>query len=429
MTPSPQERQRPDPAESLTARRRAAARRAIRARVERSRRSGQVLVCDTTLRDGEQMPGVAFSPEQKARIALALERAGIHTIEAGFAASGRGEMEGIRAVAHAVSSAVVMSLARIRRPDIDAADDALAGLAPHRRGVALFVATSPFQRGQGTDRDRGRLLARIEESVSYARRAFDIVAFAAEDASRTETGFLCDCLRVAIEAGATSVAVPDTVGLLLPGMAAELVRKVQDGVPNLDQALLAVHFHDDLGLAAANTLAAVQSGVQVIQCTVGGLGERAGNAALEEVAVALRLHGETIGRELGLRTTELTRLCRLVGEYSGVPAVPNKAVTGANIFATEAGIHQEGLLRDVRNYQPYPPELVGADPGFRLALGKHSGRQGLRHRLAALGLELPPAALEELLSRIKELPRPADADADETLAEMARQLVREGVRG
>lgn len=426
MMPSPRDRQRPDADETLAARRRAATRRAIRAMVERTKRSGQVLVCDTTLRDGEQMPGVAFTPRQKARIALALERVGVHAIEAGFAASGRGEADGIRAVARAVSDAVVMSLARLRRPDIDAAYDALGELAPHRRGVALFAATSPMRRSRGTDRD---LLARIAEAVSYARRTFDIVAFAAEDASRTETGFLCDCLRVAIEAGATSVAVPDTVGLLLPGMAAELVRKVRDGVPNLEAALLAAHFHDDLGLATANTLAAVQAGVQVIQCTAGGLGERAGNAALEEVAVALRLHGDTLGRQTSVRTAELTRLCRLVGECSGVPAAPGKAVTGANVFATEAGVHQDGLLRDARSYQPYPPELVGADPGFRLVLGRHSGRQGLRHRLAALGIELPPAALEELLSRIKDLPRPADADADETLAEMARQLAREQVTG
>ena len=393
--------------------------RAVASVVARLRSSGNVFVSDTTLRDGEQMPRIAFSTADKVRIAKALDAAGVHSIDAGFAAAGETEVAAIEAVAAAVGGPVVMSLARALPADIDLAARALARRAAHKRGVAIFIGTSPSHREAKLGRDRDALLETIDEAVRYAAGRFDIVTFGAEDATRTEPDFLFECLRVAIDAGATTVGIPDTVGILLPSMAHELVRSVLEGVPNIERALLAVHFHDDLGLAVANSLAAVEAGAHVVQCTVGGIGERAGNAALEEVVLALALHAGRLGRRSAFDTAKLVGLSRLVAELSGLPILPHKAVAGENVFATEAGIHQDGLIKDAQTYSPYAPELVGAAAGFRLVLGKHSGRNGLSSRLADLGLTADDAALDGLLLRIKTLPRPSDADDDALLRRLA----------
>jgi 2-isopropylmalate synthase len=390
--------------------------------VVRQRTSREVLLSDTTLRDGEQMPRVAFSAESKVRIACALERAGIHSLDAGFAAAGPQEMDAIRHVAATVGRPVVMSLARARRDDVEAAAQALEGRPRHKRGIGLFIGTSPLHREHKCDGSTARLLTLVEDSVGYAARYFDIIAFSAEDATRTEPEVLAQCFRVAIDAGATTVAFPDTVGVMLPSMVGDLVRQIQDSVPTIGQALLAVHFHDDLGLAVANSLAAIAAGVHVVQCTVGGIGERAGNAALEEVALALTLHAAYLGRQARVDSTALLALCRLVADLSGIPIAPNKAVAGANVFATEAGIHQDGLLKDVRLYQAYAPELIGADPGFQLVIGKHSGRHALASRLSSLGMTLDADELGMLLDQIKALARPCDADDDVRLLGMVSAL-------
>lgn len=392
------------------------------------RRAGKVLISDTTLRDGEQAPGVHFKPGDKVTIAGALERAGVHSIDAGFAASSATDFEALRLLSASAGDLVVMSLSRALRSDIDAADRALAGRAAHRRGVSIFLGVSPAHREYKLGKSPDEILAMIRDAVGYAAERFQIVAFAPEDASRTEAEFLCRCFRTAIAAGATSIAFPDTVGILTPEAVRESLRNIRDGVPELRSALLAVHFHNDLGLAVANSLAAVSEGADVVQCTVAGLGERAGNAALEEVALALRIHRSQYGRDTRIDLGQMTELCQMVSGFAGIPPAPNKPVFGANIFATEAGVHQDGVLKNPETYLPYPPELVGHRTGVHVAIGNHSGRRGVRYRLDLLGLSLNDFELERLLERIKGLPRPSDADDDVTLAALAREETAAGGR-
>ena len=397
-------------------------RRAVERAIVQMRQSGAVLISDTTLRDGEQMTGVSFSATDKARIAYALEQAGVHSIDAGFPAAGPEAVGGVRAVAAAVTGPTVMALARAVYSDIDCAAAALAEKPRTKRGVGVFIGTSPLHREEKLGLGRSGVLDAIQSAIAYAAREFDIIAFGAEDASRTEPDFLAQCLQVAIDAGATSVGIPDTVGCLLPGPAGDLVRRMLDEVPSIGRVLLAVHFHDDLGLAVANSLAAIEAGAHVVQCTVGGIGERAGNAALEELALVLSLHGNVLNRRAAIDTHLLIPLCRLVAELSGITPSPHKAVAGRNVFTTEAGIHQDGVLKDERIYLPFPPELVGAAPGVRLALGRHSGRKGLTSRLAELGIVLDDGSLDTLLARIKALPHPTDADDTDMLRYLVTTL-------
>ncbi|MDZ4689663.1 MAG: pyruvate carboxyltransferase, partial [Planctomycetaceae bacterium] len=244
----------------------------------------------------------------------------------------------------------------------------------------------------------------IEDTVGYAASKFEIVAFSPEDASRTELAYLCECYRTAIAAGATTIGFPDTVGLLTPEKARDYIRGIQDGVPNIDRVLVAVHFHNDLGLAVANTLACIAEGVQVVQCTINGIGERAGNASLEEVAMALDLHFDQYRRRAKIDTKQLVPICDLVQRLTGIKPAPNKPVCGQTIFATEAGIHQDGLLKNPDTYLPFRPERVGA-AGINLVLGRHSGRRAVAHRLDELGLPSDDAAVIAMLDRIKQLPK------------------------
>jgi 2-isopropylmalate synthase len=388
------------------------------------RRSEAVLFSDTTLRDGEQMPGATLEPDDKLRIALALEEAGVHSLDAGFPASSRADIEAIQRMTGVVQKPVLTALCRTVTGDIDAAEEALAGNPPHKRGVSLFCGTSPLHREHKLNKSKTEILRLVADTVSYAAERFLIVAFSPEDASRTERDFLCDVYREAIDAGATTVGFPDTVGLLTPDKARDFIRHIQDHVPNIGRALLAVHFHNDLGLAAANTLACIKEGANVVQCTVNGIGERAGNAALEEVAMALVLHAEEFGRTAKIDTTKLAPLCRLVAELTGIPLSANKPVGGANIFATEAGIHQDGLLKNPDTYLPYRPERVGAD-GIRLVIGRHSGRRAVAHRLQELGCPLPDEQVLEVLEAIKRLPKGAIID-DATLRHVAAGVTTNG---
>jgi 2-isopropylmalate synthase len=261
-----------------------------RAVVSHHRRSKTILFSDTTLRDGEQMPGATLEPDDKLQIALALERAGVHSLDAGFPASSKADIIAIQKMIGVVKQPVITALCRTLKSDVDAAAEALAGNPPHKRGVSLFCGTSPLHREFKLRKSPREVLKLIGESIAYAAERFSIVAFSPEDASRTEMDFLCETYRVAIDAGATTIGFPDTVGHLTPPQVSRIIRQIQDLVPNIDRALLAVHFHNDLGLAVANTLAGIEEGANVVQCTVNGLGERAGNAALEEVAMALTLH-------------------------------------------------------------------------------------------------------------------------------------------
>ena len=372
--------------------------------ISHHKRSGVVLFSDTTLRDGEQMPGATLDPEEKLRIALALEAAGVHSLDAGFPASSEADVEAIRRMVGVVKKPVLTALCRTLNSDVDAADRALAGQPKHKRGASLFCGTSPLHREHKLGKSKSEVLKIVAESVAYAASRFEIVSFACEDASRTEHDYLCECYRAAIDAGATTVGFPDTVGILTPEKTRDFIKVIKDGVPNLDKALLAAHFHNDLGLAVANTLAAVAEGANVVQCTVGGIGERAGNASLEEVAVALTLHADQYKRTHSLDLKKLAPLCELVADLTGVPMSYMKPVAGRNVWGTEAGIHQDGLLKNPDTYLPYRPETVGGPP-VHLVLGRHSGRRAVAHRLRELGVEPDEARVAAVLERIKTLPK------------------------
>lgn len=372
--------------------------------INRHRRSGAVLFSDTTLRDGEQMPGATLEPADKLRIALALEEAGVHSLDAGFAASSPAEVEAIRQMVGRVKAPVLTSLCRTVKSDVDAAYEALSGNPVHKRGVSLFVGTSPLHRKYKLQKSEAEILSIVTDTIRYASEKFQIVAFSPEDASRTELPFLTEVYREAIDAGATTIGFPDTVGILTPEKARTFIRHIQDSVPNINKVLLAVHYHNDLGLAVANTLASIEEGANVVQCTVNGIGERAGNACLEEVAMALALHQDQYGRSAKIDTTKLVALSHLVTELTGVRMAPNKPVSGRTIFATEAGIHQDGLLKNIDTYLPFRPEMVGAS-GVELVLGRHSGRRAVAHHLEQLGLCATDAVVERVLDGIKEVPK------------------------
>ncbi len=384
--------------------RRKAIRVAKRQVIRHHRRRGTVLFSDTTLRDGEQMPGATLEPHEKVRIALALEQLGVHSIDAGFPASSPAEIEAIRQMVPVIGRPVLTALCRTVNTDIDAATEALEGRPDHQRGVSLFCGTSPLHRRDKLQKSKADVVRLMTEAVAYASRTFEIIACSPEDASRTEIEFLCEVYREIIDAGATTVGFTDTVGILTPEKSADMVRQIQDEVPNIDRALLAVHFHNDLGLAVANTLACIQEGVNVVQCTINGIGERAGNTALEEVAVAMSLHADQYGPLGRLDVRQLVPVCRLVSELTGVPLPVNKPVAGRTVFATEAGIHQDGLLKNPDTYLPFRPEHVGGG-AIELILGRHSGRRAVEQRLRDAGRSPGEAEVALVLARLKTLPK------------------------
>lgn len=385
--------------------------------IRHHKRSNVVLFSDTTLRDGEQMPGATLEPSEKLEIARGLERLGVHSLDAGFPASSEADVQAIQQMVGVIRKPVLTALCRTVRSDIDAAERALAGNPPHKKGVSLFCGTSPLHRQHKLQKDKAAILKLIGETVAYAAERFSIVAFSPEDASRTEPEYLCACYQTAIEAGATTVGFPDTVGILTPEQAREFIRRIQDGVPGLDSALLAVHFHNDLGLAVANTLACIQEGANVVQCTINGIGERAGNASLEEVAIALKLHPDQYAKRMKLNLSELHGLSQLVARLTGIGLSPMKPVGGRNIFATEAGIHQDGLLKNPDTYLPYRSEVVGG-PQIELVLGRHSGRRAVAHRLQELGIDHSDSHVATVLERIKAEPKGTVID-DQRLRELA----------
>lgn len=372
--------------------------------IRHHKRSGTVLFSDTTLRDGEQMPGATLDPDDKLRIAQALEALGIHSLDAGFPASSEADRIAIRKMVPEVPGLVLTALCRTVQGDIDTANEALAGRPVHKRGVSLFCGTSPLHRQFKLQKSEAEILTLITDAVRYAAEKFEIVTIGPEDASRTELPFLCQVLRESIDAGATSIGFTDTVGILTPDRTRDMIRHIQDHVPNLEKALFGVHFHNDLGLAVANTLTAIQEGVNVVQGTINGIGERAGNIPLEEVAIAMDLNRDLYGPPGRLDMTKLTSVCRLVSELTGIPIPVNKPVAGENLFATEAGIHQDGLLKNPDTYLPYRPERIGAD-AIRLILGRHSGRSAVARRLEELGVQASADDVSHVLDRIKQLPK------------------------
>jgi 2-isopropylmalate synthase len=361
--------------------------------------SRRIQVFDTTLRDGEQSPGIALQPDEKAEIALQLQALGVDVVEAGFAGASPGDFEGVRAVAAALEGPVVASFARARREDVDAAAEALAGA--RRSRIHVCLGTSPIHMERKLGLEPREVVEQAREAVAYAAGRVDEVEFSCEDSTRSDPEFVADVCRAVIAAGATVVNLPDTVGYAVPDQYGAFVAEVRRRCPELAGVTLSVHCHDDLGLAVANTLAGVGAGAQQVECTVNGIGERAGNASLEEVVVALRVRRDHYGVETGVETTRLAALSRLVSARTGYVVQPNKAIVGANAFAHEAGIHQDGMLKDERTYQIIDPAEVGVR--MTLPLGKHSGRHAFARACAERGVELAGEELNAAFRRFKEL--------------------------
>ena len=361
----------------------------------------KLIIFDTTLRDGEQSPGASMTKEEKVRIAKMLERMRVDVIEAGFPIASPGDFEAVRAVARAVKDSVVCGLARAADADIDRAGEALKDAAACR--IHTFIATSPIHMKMKLRMEPDQVVERAVEAVRRARRWTDDVEFSAEDAGRSELDFLCRITEAVIEAGARTINMPDTVGYNVPDQFARTIRSLIERVPNADKAIFSVHCHNDLGLAVANSLAAVLAGARQVECTINGLGERAGNASLEEIVMTVRTRHDVFQLETGIDTTQIVPASRLVANITGFPVQPNKAIVGANAFAHESGIHQDGVLKHRETYEIMRAEDVGWSTN-RMVLGKLSGRNAFRTRLEELGVSF--ASEEDLnaaFARFKEL--------------------------
>jgi 2-isopropylmalate synthase len=360
----------------------------------------RVLIFDTTLRDGEQSPGASMNLEEKLRIAAILEELGVDVIEAGFPIASNGDFEAVREIARVIRKSSVAGLARAARKDIDRAWEALQGAASAR--IHTFISTSPLHMKFKLQMEPEQVHQAIIDSVSYARNLCDDVEWSPEDGSRTEPDFLCRCVETAIKSGAGTINIPDTVGYAVPDEFAALIGMLVNRVPNIDKAVISVHCHNDLGLAVANSLAAVKAGARQVECTINGLGERAGNAALEEVVMALRTRNDAMPFTTGINTEVITRASRLVSTITGFAVQPNKAIVGANAFAHESGIHQDGMLKHAGTYEIMTPESVGLNRST-LVMGKHSGRHAFREKLKELGFDLGDNALQDAFRRFKDL--------------------------
>jgi len=362
--------------------------------------SNRVVIFDTTLRDGEQSPGASMNLEEKLRIAAVLEEMGVDVIEAGFPIASNGDFEAVREVSRAVRNSAVAGLARAAKRDIDRAWEALNGAARPR--IHTFISTSPLHMKFKLQMEPEAVHQAVMDSVSHARKLCDDVEWSPEDGSRSEHDFLCRCVETAIKAGARTINIPDTVGYAVPEEFAALIVMLRNRVPNIDKAIISVHCHNDLGLAVANSLAAVGAGARQVECTINGLGERAGNAALEEIVMALKTRHDRMPYSTGLKTEVITKASRLVSTITGFPVQPNKAIVGANAFAHESGIHQDGMLKHAGTYEIMTPESVGLMRST-LVMGKHSGRHAFKTKLKELGFELGDNALNDAFRRFKDL--------------------------
>ena len=361
----------------------------------------KLIIFDTTLRDGEQSPGASMNRDEKVRIAKALERMRVDVIEAGFPIASSGDYEAVQAVAKAIKDSTVCGLARALDKDIDRAGNALKPAKSAR--IHTFIATSPIHMKQKLRMEPAQVLQQAVAAVKRARRFTDNVEFSPEDAGRSEIDFLCRIIEATIEAGATTINIPDTVGYNIPVQFGELIRQLIERVPNADLAVFSVHCHNDLGLAVANSLAAVLNGARQVECTINGLGERAGNAALEEIVMTVRTRQDVFQCDTYLDTSQIVPTSRLVSTISGFAVQPNKAIVGANAFAHESGIHQDGVLKSRETYEIMRAQDVGWSDN-RIVLGKHSGRNAFRTRLEELGIELgSEQELNAAFARFKDL--------------------------
>jgi 2-isopropylmalate synthase len=360
----------------------------------------RVIIFDTTLRDGEQSPGATMTFEEKLEVADMLDALGVDVIEAGFPIASEGDFEAVCEIAKRVKRATVAGLARAAFKDIDRCAEAVRHAVRPR--IHTFISTSPLHMKYKLQKDPAEVLEMVTAQVTRARNHVADVEWSAEDGTRTEIDFLCRTVEAAIKAGATTINIPDTVGYTVPEEYERIFRTVRERVPNSDKAIFSVHCHNDLGLAVANTLAGLAGGARQIECTINGIGERAGNAALEEVVMALRTRADVLPYSNNIETTMLTRASKLVSAVTSFPVQYNKAIVGRNAFAHESGIHQDGMLKNAQTYEIMTPESVGVSK-TSLVMGKHSGRNAFRTKLKEMGYELGENALEDAFKRFKDL--------------------------
>src|SRR5262244_1103727 len=360
----------------------------------------RVVVFDTTLRDGEQSPGATMTHEEKLEVAELLDHMGVDIIEAGFPIASEGDFHAVNEIAKRTKNSAIAGLARAGQKDIDRAGEAIR---PARRGrIHTFISTSPVHMKWKLQMEPQQVYEMVIASVTRARGYTDDVEWSCEDGTRTEHDFLCRCVEAAIKAGATTINIPDTVGYTVPEEYFALFKMVRERVPNADKARFSVHCHDDLGMAVANSLAGVRAGARQIECTLNGIGERAGNAALEEVVMAMRTRNDVLPFWTGIDSTMLTRASKLVSAVTSFPVQYNKAIVGRNAFAHESGIHQDGMLKHTQTYEIMTPEAVGVKQ-TSLVMGKHSGRHAFVHKLEELGYKLAGNQLEDAFVRFKAL--------------------------
>jgi 2-isopropylmalate synthase len=363
--------------------------------------NNRVIIFDTTLRDGEQSPGASMTRDEKLRIARQLEKMRVDVIEAGFAIASQGDFEAVKAIADVVRNSTICSLSRALDNDIDRAGEALRNANSGR--IHTFIATSPIHMKYKLQMEPDRVVEQAVKAVKRARNLIDDVEFSLEDASRSEFDFMCRIIEQVIDAGARTINIPDTVGYAVPQEFADTIGRLIRAIPNADKAVFSVHCHNDLGLAVANSLAAVMAGARQVECTVNGLGERAGNASLEEIVMAIRTRQDSLGVTTNIDTTQIVPASKLVSSVTGFPVQPNKAIVGANAFAHESGIHQDGVLKHRETYEIMTAESVGWHTN-RMVLGKHSGRNAFRTRLEELGSSVSTEAeLNDAFARFKDL--------------------------
>lgn len=360
----------------------------------------QIHIFDTTLRDGEQSPGYSMNQDEKLRLALQLERLQVDIIEAGFPISSEGDFNTVREIGKRIKTCKVAALCRTKKQDIEKAGDALEFAAKPR--IHTFIATSDIHMKHKLGKSREEVLESAVNAVEYARTFCDEVEFSAEDASRSDPEFLYQVFTAVIDAGARVINVPDTVGYALPWEYGQLIGNIRKNVPNIDQAVLSVHCHNDLGMAVANSLEAVRNGAQQIECTINGIGERAGNASLEEIAMAIATRQKDFSQRTHIKTEEIFPTSQLLTEITGNGVQPNKAVVGANAFAHEAGIHQHGVLKNPMTYEIMTPQSVGLSAN-KIVLGKHSGRFALNKKLQNLGFSLAKEELNDVYIEVTKL--------------------------
>ena len=384
----------------------------------------RVLIFDTTLRDGEQSPGASLNGAEKLQIAHALARLGVDIIEAGFPYSSQGDFEAVRQIASEVNGPTICGLARANEADIERAAKALEPAA--KRRIHTFIGASDIHLEHKLKLTREQCLQKAVKMVKFAKSFTDDIEFSPEDAGRADPKFLIELLQAVIEAGANTVNIPDTVGYITPFEFGSLIKSIKDNVPNINQAIISVHCHNDLGLAVANSLAALQNGARQVECTINGLGERAGNCALEEIVMILKTRHKTLNLFTEVNSTEIARTSHLVSNLTGFPVQKNKAIVGANAFAHESGIHQDGVLKHKNTYEIIDPAEVGFKTN-RLPLGPRSGKHALKSRLAELGYELGALELDAAYLRFKELADKKKQVSDKDLISIVDERQRESV--